>query len=343
MFAKDNNGVLRIAELFLARVRERPDAVALAGDGTSMTYRALGERATTLAGGLVELGVAPETPVGLAFERSADAIVAMLAISLAGGAYVPLNPAFPTQRLDDLVADSGVRLVLADAAGRSAVTAERVLGLAEVPAATFVAPAHSTLAYVMYTSGSTGRPKGVLVEDAGIVRLVCAPDYLDFTPHDRIAQLSALEFDASTVEIWGALLNGATLCVLDGETALVPWRLANALREHGITIAWLTAALFNQLADAEPAMFAPLRALLTGGDVLSPRHVELVRAANPNLALYNGYGPTENTTFTTVHRIDRRYDGPVPIGRPIRGTTVLVLDEENRPVPPGTAGELYAG
>ncbi len=119
MFAKDNNGVLRIAELFLARVRERPDAVALAGDGTSMTYRALGERATTLAGGLVELGVAPETPVGLAFERSADAIVAMLAISLAGGAYVPLNPAFPTQRLDDLVADSGVRLVLADAAGRA--------------------------------------------------------------------------------------------------------------------------------------------------------------------------------------------------------------------------------
>lgn len=308
-----------------------------------MTYRALGERTTALAAGLVELGVRPETPVGLAFARSADAIVAMLAVTLAGGAYVPLNPAFPARRVADLVADSGVRLVLADAAGRAAVTAERVLSLDEVPTATFVPPAHSTLAYVMYTSGSTGQPKGVLVEDAGIVRLVREPDYPGVTPDDRIAQLSALEFDASTWEVWGAFLNGATLCVLDGETALVPWRLAAALRERGITVAWLTSALFNQLADADPTMFAPLRALLTGGDVLSPRHVELVRAANPDLALYNGYGPTENTTFTTVHRIGGHVDGPIPIGRPIRGTTVLVLDEDHEPVPPGTTGELYAG
>jgi amino acid adenylation domain-containing protein len=243
--------------------------------------------------------------------------------------------------------------VLGDAVGRAAMASAapagvRVLGLDEVPRRPdFVAPPAATdrspLAYVMYTSGSTGRPKGVLVEHAGIVRLVREPDYADFSAADRFAQLSALEFDASTLEIWGALLNGARLCVVDDETAVVPWRLAEALRTHGITVAWLTSALFNQLADEDPDMFAPLRLLLTGGDVLSPRHVELVRARHPELALHNGYGPTENTTFTTVHRVDRRHDGPIPIGRPIRGTTVLVLDDEGGPVPPGVVGELYAG
>jgi amino acid adenylation domain-containing protein len=340
----------RLDEHFLQQVRLRPDEIAVVSGTTTLTYRQLADRATGIAGGLAELGVRRETLVGMAFERSADAVVAMLAITLAGGAYVPVNPAFPTRRIADLLDDSGVRLVLGDPAGRASVAAAapagvRVLGLAEVPhRPNFVTPQGSSpLAYVMYTSGSTGRPKGVLVEHGGIVRLAREPDYADFSATDRFAQLSALEFDASTMEIWGALLNGARLCVVDNETAVVPWRLAEALRTHEITVAWLTSALFNQLADEDPGMFAPLRCLLTGGDVLSPRHVELVRARHPELALHNGYGPTENTTFTTVHRIDRRYDGPIPIGRPIRGTTVLVLDDERRPVPAGAVGELYAG
>jgi amino acid adenylation domain-containing protein len=340
----------RVDEHFLEQVRLRPDAIAVVSGTTTMTYRQLADRATALAGGLAELGVRRETLVGMAFDRSADAVVAMLAITLAGGAYVPLNPAFPARRIADLLDDSGVRLVLGDRAGRASVAAAapdgvRVLGLSEVPhRPNFVTPpGRSPLAYVMYTSGSTGRPKGVLVEHGGIVRLVREPDYADFSATDRFAQLSALEFDAATMEIWGALLNGARLCIVDNDTAVVPQCLAEALRTHEITVAWLTSALFNQLADEDPGMFAPLRHLLTGGDVLSPRHVELVRARNPELVLHNGYGPTENTTFTTVHRIDRRYDGPIPIGRPIRGTTVLVLDDDRKPVPAGTVGELYAG
>ncbi|HEY0454106.1 non-ribosomal peptide synthetase, partial [Actinophytocola sp.] len=343
----------RVDEHFLAQVRRRPDELAVVSGPTTMTYRQLADRATALAGGLAGLGVRRETLVGMAFDRSPDAVVAMLAIVLAGGAYVPVSPAFPERRIAELLDDSGVRLVLADPAGRVRIAAAapggvRVLGLADVPRKAGpvpppAPPGRSPLAYVMYTSGSTGRPKGVLVEHAGIVRLVRDPDYAEFSTVDRFAQLSALEFDASTLEIWGALLNGARLCIVDNETAVVPWRLAEAVRTHGITVAWLTSALFNQLADEDPGMFAPLRCLLTGGDVLSPRHVELVRARHPGLALYNGYGPTENTTFTTVHRIDRRYDGPIPIGRPIRGTTVLVLDGERRPVSRGAVGELYAG
>jgi amino acid adenylation domain-containing protein len=343
----------RIDECFLDQVGQRPDAIAVVSGATRMTYRELSARALSLAGGLAELGVRRETPVGLAFERSPDAVVAMLAIVLAGGAYVPLNPAFPSSRIKELIDDCGTPLVLCDAAGHTRTAAAapdtvRVIGLDEVPQrAGFIPPAttpgQSPLAYVMYTSGSTGQPKGVLVEHRGILRLVRGQDYIEFSPTDRLAQLSALEFDASTLEIWGALLNGAQLHVLDNETAVVPWRLAEAMHDRQITVAWLTSALFNQLADEDPEMFAPLRCLLTGGDVLSPRHVELVRARHPGLTLYNGYGPTENTTFTTVHRIDQRYDGPIPIGRPIRGTTVLVLNDERRPVRTGVVGELYAG
>jgi non-ribosomal peptide synthetase component F/acyl carrier protein len=195
----------------------------------------------------------------------------------------------------------------------------------------------------MYTSGSTGRPKGVLVERRGIVRLAASPSYVDITPDDRFLHMSALEFDASTWEIWGALLNGARLCVVDRETSLVPQRLGADLRDRGVTVAWLTSALCNQLVDEDVEIFAPLRTLLTGGDVLSPRHIRLLLAHHPGLAVHNGYGPTENTTFTTTHRVDGTVDGPVPIGRPIPGTTVVVLDERQRPVPAGVAGELYTG
>ncbi|MGH3875432.1 MAG: amino acid adenylation domain-containing protein [Actinophytocola sp.] len=343
----------RVDELFLAQARRRPDDIAVTSGSTSITFGQLAERATAIAGGLADLGVRRESLVGIAFDRSPDAIVAILAVTLAGGAYVPLNPAFPASRVKELLADSGVRLVVGDPAGCAKVAdaasdGVRVMDLYEVPRRPgYVTPPappdRSPLAYVMFTSGSTGRPKGVLVEHRGIVRLVRDPDYAEFGVADRFAQLSALEFDASTLEIWGALLNGARLYIVDTETAVVPWRLAEALRTNEITVAWLTSALFNQLADEDPGMFAPLRCLFTGGDVLSPRHVELVRARHPDLALYNGYGPTENTTFTTVHRIRERCDRPIPIGRPIRGTTALVLDDERRPLPPGVVGELYAG
>ncbi|MDV9178863.1 non-ribosomal peptide synthetase, partial [Streptomyces sp. W16] len=205
-----------------------------------------------------------------------------------------------------------------------------------------VDPGRSPLAYIMFTSGSTGTPKGVMVEHRGVVRLVKDTDYLDFSPDRRFAHCAALEFDASTLEIWGPLLNGGSLCVIDTRTAVVPALFGRALRAHGVTTCWLTAPLFHQLADEDPEIFAPLTDLLTGGDVVSPDHVNRVLVRNPGLRVHNGYGPTENTTFTTVHTLDRPHEGPIPIGRPLRGTTVSVRDERGRPVPPGTVGELWA-
>jgi amino acid adenylation domain-containing protein len=346
-----------IEEHLLAQFAARPDATAVVSCGDRLTYRELHRRAASVAIALRERGVDRETLVGMVFAPSVAAIVATAGIVLSGGAYVPVNPSFPPRRVREILADSGLRHVVADASVRAAIAdcappGVEVHDFAELarprPTAADLRPlpagaTGSPLAYVMYTSGSTGRPKGVMIEHSGVIRLVTDTDYLDFGPHHRFLQTAALEFDASTLEIWGALLNGAELHVVDRETAVVPWRYAAALREHQITVVWLTAPLFNQFVDEDPTMFAPLRALLTGGDVVSPGHLNRAREHNPHLRIYNGYGPTENTTFTTVFPVDREYDGPVPIGRPIEGTTVRVLDERWEPVPDGEIGQLYAG
>ncbi|MCA6092028.1 amino acid adenylation domain-containing protein [Streptomyces sp. SCA3-4] len=360
-----------IEDLFKEQAERRPDALAVVDGGIRLTYRELHERAGRLAAGLVARGVGRETPVAMAFPRSADAIVCTLAIVLAGGAYLPVNPEFPGERLAHMLGDSGASLLvcapgleeaLAPAlpAGTCLVTpdalvAEGARAAAGSPAGPAPAPApgpaaaagaeewRSPLAYVMFTSGSTGRPKGVLVEQAGIVRLVKDNGFFRFSERERLLLTGALEFDAATFEIWGCLLNGATLYVTDKETLLVPSALKKVLHDNAITVMWMTAPLFSQTVDADPDVFARLGAVVVGGDVLSARHVRTLRAAHPALRVINGYGPTENTTFTTTHEVRPDEPGAIPIGRPLAGTTVLVLDEQREPVPVGEPGELYTG
>ncbi|WP_438483832.1 amino acid adenylation domain-containing protein [Streptomyces sp. S186] len=349
-----------LEELFREQVARRPDAPAVVDGETTLSYRELHDRAGRVAAGLIALGVRRETPVAMAFPRSADAIVCTLAIVLAGGAYLPVNPDFPGERLAHMLGDSGAELLvcapgLAGALGSAAPRATRVMTLgaliAEGERAGISPPAdavpcvgeRSPLAYVMFTSGSTGRPKGVLVEQAGIVRLVRDNGFFRFSADERLLLTGALEFDAATFEIWGCLLNGATLYVTGKETLLVPSALKTFLHHHAITVMWMTAPLFSQTVDADPAVFARLGAVVVGGDVLPARQARALRTAYPGLRIINGYGPTENTTFTTTHEVRDEEPGAVPIGRPLNGTTVRVLDEERRPVPAGTPGELYTG
>lgn len=353
----------RLDELFTAQARRTPDATALVHDTLRLTYRELHLRATALAERLTALGAREETLVGIAFERSADAVVAMLGTVLAKAAYVPVSPSYPRERIARILGDSRAPLVLcgdgvAPLVADAAPDGTRVLELNALLSGTAGPPldgdrlavpdgperaasAGSPLAYVMYTSGSTGRPKGVMVEHAGVVRLVRDADYFSFSGDERFLQTGALEFDAATFEIWGALLNGATLHIVGQETLVTPALLKRALHGADITVLWLTSPLFNQMADEDVSLFSGLRTLLIGGDVLSCRHVNLVREACPQLTVLNGYGPTENTTFTTTFRIDRPYEASIPIGRPIRGTTVAVLDADGAPVPVGEIGELY--
>ncbi|MFE6687509.1 amino acid adenylation domain-containing protein [Streptomyces sp. NPDC057743] len=349
-----------LEELFREQVACRPDAPAVVDGETTLSYRELHDRAGRVAAGLIALGVRRETPVAMAFPRSADAIVCTMAIVLAGGAYLPVNPDFPGERLAHMLGDSGAELLVcapglagtlapalpqttrAMTLGALIAEGERA-GISPPTEAVPSAEERSPLAYVMFTSGSTGRPKGVLVEQAGIVRLVRDNGFFRFSADERLLLTGALEFDAATFEIWGCLLNGATLYVTGKETLLVPAALKTFLHRHAITVMWMTAPLFGQTADADPAVFARLGAVVVGGDVLPARQAQALRTAYPGLRIINGYGPTENTTFTTTHEVRDAEPGPVPIGRPLNGTTVRVLDEERRPVPTGTPGELYTG
>ncbi|MFF1606706.1 amino acid adenylation domain-containing protein [Amycolatopsis sp. NPDC058278] len=203
-----------------------------------------------------------------------------------------------------------------------------------------------TLAYVSYTSGSTGTPKGVCVPHRAVSRLVHEPDWLDARPGDVFLQAAPIAFDASTLEIWAPLSAGARLVLLP-PGRVDPAELGAVVAAERVTVLWLTAGLFHQLVDHHLDRLTGVRHLIAGGDVISPDAVRRLLAAHPDLVFTNGYGPTENTTFTTCATFGGPAGrpggtGPLPIGRPIRGTRVRVLDRLGRPVPPGVVGDLYA-
>ena len=340
-----------IHRLVLERAAERPEAPAVSADGGGLTYGQLARRSARLAAVLAARGVGLETRVGVAVERSPELVVALLAVLRAGGAYVPLDPAYPAERLAFLVADARVPLVLATSSSASALPAGTpLLLLDELAAELAVAgddaavlpevPAEA-LAYVMYTSGSTGTPKGVAVTHRNVVRLVAGSDFARLGPGEAMLACAPAAFDASTLEIWGPLANGGRVA-LPAPGPLSVDDLAAEIAGQGVTALWLTAGLFHQVVDERPSALAPLSQLLAGGDVLSPAHVARVREAFPDLALTNGYGPTENTTFTCCPRVGDPH-GPVPIGRPFATSPAPGLTGALAPAAVGEEGELFAG
>ncbi|HEX3130157.1 MAG TPA: amino acid adenylation domain-containing protein [Thermoanaerobaculia bacterium] len=344
-----------VHELFQAEVDQHPFAAAAVFDGTTFSYLELDEHANRLANYLQELGAGPGTPVAIYLERSLDMIVATLAVLKAGSAYIPLDTSYPEERL---------AFMLEDARAPVLITRERWLGLfpgetvwpvcldrdADMLAgrSSFAPVSYATpesLAYVIYTSGSTGRPKGVAVPHKAIVRLVRNTNYVDIQRDDVIAQASNTSFDAATFEIWGALLNGARMVGVSKDTMLSPRDLASQIRRDGITMLFLTTALFNQVVRELPDAFEPLRALLFGGEAVDPATVRLCLRSGPPERLLHVYGPTESTTYASWHLVEDVPPGAttVPIGQPLGNTTLLVLDPELNLVPVGVTGELYIG
>jgi len=345
-----------IHQLFEDQAARSPDAVALVWGDRLLTYGQLNGRANQLARHLRAMGVGAETRVGLRLRRSPEMIVALLGILKAGGAYVPLEPEDPEGRLRLIVEDAGITALLTE--GRLAQTWP-CLGVPTVlmdeesraldrQADTDLAPVAfpTSLAYVMYTSGSTGEPKGVLIENRSVVRLVCGSDYATFGPDRVFLQLAPLAFDASTFEIWGALLHGARLVLApDGPPDLA--ELGRLIEVQRVTTAWLTAGLFNAIVESRLGTLAGVREILIGGEALSPKHVLMAYLGLPRpLRIINGYGPTECTTFACCHPIDPtglEAAERIPIGRPIGNTRAYVFNGHGQPVPTGVAGELHLG
>jgi amino acid adenylation domain-containing protein len=341
-----------IPSLFRAAAGASPDAVAVRAEDATLTYAQLDAASSRLARHLRARGVGMDGRVGVSMERSSRLVVALLAVVKAGAAYVPLDPSYPPERLDYMRRDSGTELVLVDGDAPAWAADARVVSLArdaaEIDARSDEDPAPAcapdALSYVLYTSGSTGTPKGVAVPHRAVVRLVRGADLACFGADETFLLLAPVAFDASTFEIWGALLNGGTLAVHPPEVP-DPARLGAFLRDRGVTTLWLSAGLFHQVADADPAAFSGVRQVLAGGDTVSPAHVRRVLDACPGLRVIDGYGPTENTTFTACHTVrDEDLErGSIPVGRPVAGTQAYVLDARMRPVPAGVPGELYAG
>jgi amino acid adenylation domain-containing protein len=345
-----------LQELFAEQAANTPDAPAVIDGATVLSYTDLSRRADRLAHHLLGLGAGPGDRIGLCLERSAEMVVAVLAIIKAGAAYVPLDPDYPAERLRLMMDDCDLRRLVVDErtaarlpqellAGRELVLTSGAPPLATPRPLPAPPPGGQALSHVIYTSGSTGRPKGVALSHRAVVRLLRETNFVRLRPGDRMGQISTISFDAATWEIWGSLLNGAAVVVIPREVVLSPPAFAAVLKEQRITSMILTSALFSRMSQEEPGAFAGMRDLLTGGEVVEPAAARRVLAARPPQRLLNTYGPSEGTTYSSWYRIRSVPPGAatIPIGAPLSNTTLHVLDPWMAPVPLGVAGELLIG
>ena len=337
--------------LFQGQAEATPDAPAVACGAARLSYSELNARANRLAHELLALGALPEQGVAVLMERSVERVVAVLAIAKAGAVYVPLDARYPVARMERIVTDNGARILLADPVLPVALQAQPLAGVEVLTVAAAPGGAdpgapdvnHHTerLAYVMYTSGSTGTPKGIAVTQRDVIELALEPCWRSGAQR-RVLLHSPPAFDASTYELWVPLLGGGQI-VLAPPGELDSHTLGRLIVEEHITSLFLTTALFNLLAEEDPAGFATVGEVWTGGEAVSPATMQRVLDACPDTGLVHVYGPTETTTFATFHalRPPHRIDGTVPIGKPMAGMRTYVLDDGLQPLPVGVAGELY--
>ncbi|MFL0802021.1 MAG: amino acid adenylation domain-containing protein, partial [Agarilytica sp.] len=350
-----------IHALFEAQAEKAPDAIALTFEDQHLSYGELNQQANQLAHYLVnEKQVSPDTLVGICLERSLDMVIAILGILKAGGAYVPLDPDYPEARLDYTIKDTELTTVLtrSDINSRTPVSPEQALCLNDFEIRirinaqskanlTLMELSASHLAYVIYTSGSTGKPKGVAVEHKNVTSLAINAGYVPLSVSTVMLHNSTVTFDAATFELWGTLLNGGRL-VIQPERLLDMEALGLFIKSNHINTAWMTSGLFDQFVSIYRDALPEFQYLLVGGDVVNTRSVEKMLSTNANIQLINGYGPTENTTFSTSYPIllSDTQKGSIPIGSPLNNRKAYVVDSvstELKLSPMGGVGELYVG
>ncbi len=339
-----------VPQLVAMQAAATPGAVALVEGDQVLSYEILNQRANQLAHYLQTLGVGPDTLVGLCMERSLDMVVGLLGILKAGGAYVPLDPNYPPTRLEFMLEDARVPVLVTQQriVAHLPTSRARIVCLESNPALAAQStadPAFSAtpenLAYVIYTSGSTGQPKGVQITHDSLLNLVYwHQQAFAITPVDRATQVTSPAFDATGWELWPYLSIGASVYIVDEQIRTLPLQLRDWLVHNGITISFLSTALAESVTALEWPAETALRSLLTGADTLH----QYPPATLP-FALVNNYGPTETTVVATSGRIfpGEHADMPPNIGHPIANTQIYILDEHQQQVPIGEPGELYIG
>ncbi len=337
-----------IAELFLQQASRTPDAVALIAQDRRLTYRALDEESGRLAAHLLDLGAEPETLIGVAMERTELLVIALLAVLKAGYAYVPLDPSYPKDRLSWIIQDSTMPLLLTtastwgklppEAANCKVIEVESLVDSAADAQSVATRGKGEGLAYAIYTSGSTGKPKGVMVEHRNVVNFFNGMDLAIGSDPGTWLAVTSTSFDISVLELFWTLTRGFTV-VLHGEEGSV----ADEIERCGVTHMQMTPSLARMLTfDARAfAALGSLKQILLGGEAVPAALVRHLRQVFHG-ELYNMYGPTETTIWSTVGRIED-VDVTVPIGRPILNTQVFLLDSEQKPVAEGEIGELCIG
>ncbi|MFB6456930.1 amino acid adenylation domain-containing protein [Chitinophaga sp. Hz27] len=341
-----------IAALFEEQASLTPDNIALVFEETALTYAELNEQTTRLAAYLRnEYQISANDTVGILLDRSEKLIIAILGILKAGAAYVPIDVDFPSARREFMMADVGIKVLITQSDyifdlgtySGQVFAIDLQLDTLETPAGwTLPVIQPHDLAYIMYTSGSTGKPKGVMVEHINVVRLVKNTNFVTFTGKEVLLSTGAVSFDATTFEYWGMLLNGGQLVISSKEVLLDTRRLAATIQGHGIDMMWFTAGWLNQLVDTDISIFKGLKTVVAGGDRLSPAHIAELLQTYPGIRIVNGYGPTENTTFSLTSHVEV-VAGPIPIGKPIHNSLAYVLDEHGALLPIGALGEICVG
>ncbi|MBG1271672.1 non-ribosomal peptide synthetase [Nostoc sp. WHI] len=344
-----------IHQLFEEKVQQYPDFIAVNFANEQLTYQELNTRSNKLAQHLQKIGVGSEVLVGICISQSIEMIIGLLGILKAGGAYVPLDSSYPQERLNFMLEDAQVSVLLTqenllkhfEGFSNPIVSIDKDWEvIAQEQEDNPKSDLNSdNLAYVIYTSGSTGKPKGVAVPHKAVNRLVCNTNYINLEPSDKIAQASNVSFDAATFEIWGALLNGAQLVGISKDVTLSPHEFALELQKEGINVLFLTTALFQQIARDVPQAFASLKYLLFGGETVNTRWIKKILRDGTPKHLIHVYGPTENTTFSSYYCVQELPESTTsfPIGRPITNTQIYILDTNLQPVAIGVTGELYIG
>ncbi|MBX3253274.1 MAG: amino acid adenylation domain-containing protein [Chitinophagaceae bacterium] len=341
-----------ILDLFKEQVKLCGTKTALVCNELAFSYADIDEKSNRLALQIRNLyGVKVGNAVAIILDKSPEMILALLAVLKLGGVYVPIDPEIPAARKEFILDDASVNLLITQSSYIFDLNQynRQIFAIdiqfdeqADVEEFSTTPVSPEDMAYVMYTSGSTGNPKGVIIEHRNVVRLVKSVTYVDFNINNILLSTGAFSFDATTFEFWGMLLNGGKLILCSKEVLLDQARLAKEIKKQGVKIMWFTSSFLNQLIDSDITLFNGLQTIITGGDKLSPIHIKKLKEYNYELNIINGYGPTENTTFSLTYPIETVTEN-IPLGKPINNSTAYILNNAGKLLPVGIFGEICVG